>query len=147
LQIQIIFTLLTTLPPLSVSFTDSCLFPHGEYYYKIAIEGIGGTSPFSTIAYNTPQNYMPVINKISLRSLRYDTVTTLLFKATDADGDSIAFSVLQKPAFAVFTTNGNNTASLTFTPSASNIGFNKKNECSSKRFAWRKKTRPLSPLP
>ena len=56
----------------------------------------------------------------------YGTTTVIPITATDIDGDSLVYVIKQKPAFASFTNNGDNTATLSLHPSEAQQGkYNK----------------------
>lgn len=99
------------------TYVDGSLFPNTNYYYKVRALGTGGSnSNFTADVLGKTLNSNPVINKVSSFTMKYGTSKTLAFAATDADADPLVFTVLNLPAFASFTDNGNGTASLQLNP-------------------------------
>ena len=61
-------------------------------------------------------NMAPVIAAVNNQTMNEGGNLTLNFAATDANGDTISFSMASKPSFATFTDNGNGTATLQLAP-------------------------------
>lgn len=110
------FRLLATIPANSTSYKDSSLFGNVTYYYKITVNGAGGTSTTTSPVSAKTKNNAPVISKLSDRSVPYGTATVINIKATDADGENLSFSMSNQPSFATLVANGDNSATLTLTP-------------------------------
>ncbi len=117
------FSLLATLPPTATSYTDSSLGANLTYYYSINAIGTGGTSSSALTASATTKNTAPVITKLVNPSAPYGVSTAMPITATDADGDVLAFTAQNLPAFASLTDNGNNTASLNLNPAITDSGI------------------------
>ncbi|HXS35447.1 MAG TPA: PA14 domain-containing protein, partial [Flavipsychrobacter sp.] len=119
------FKYLSTLSGSATTYTDSSLFGNINYYYKINSTGVGGTSAFSVIDSARTKDNPPVIVKVPVRlNARYSTTTTIPFSATDADGDSLVFTIQNMPSsFGTFTSNGNQTATLTLNPTSNMQGY------------------------
>ncbi|HXS37426.1 MAG TPA: PA14 domain-containing protein [Flavipsychrobacter sp.] len=114
---------LATLPAGSTSYSDTSLFGNVNYYYKITCSNAGGTSGSAVDSARTKDN-RPVIVKVAPRlNAQYNTTTTIPFSATDADGDALAFTIQNKPAFGTFVDNGNQTATLTLNPDSTMAGY------------------------
>lgn len=116
------FKQLASLPANSNNYVDSSLFAHIKYYYKINVTGIGGSTNSSGVISAITADNAPVITDLNDRSIRYDITTVIQLTATDSDGDSLSYKILQKPSFAIFTSNNNNTGTLTLNPTSANLG-------------------------
>lgn len=116
------FKLRSTLPANSTAYNDSSLFAHTTYYYKILTVGVADTSSQSAVVFKTTTNNLPVINDIENRSVRYGITTTIPVSATEPDNDNLSYSLKNNPPFASITQNGNNTASLTLSPTSAQQG-------------------------
>ncbi|HYJ64733.1 MAG TPA: fibronectin type III domain-containing protein, partial [Parafilimonas sp.] len=116
------FKQLASLPANSNSYIDSSLFANITYYYKINVIGVGGSKNSSLVIHATTGDNFPVITDLSNRSARYGITTIIPITATDIDGDLLSYTILQKPSFATFTSNSDNTATLTLNPTSSNQG-------------------------
>ena len=112
------YLLLATLPANTTSFTDTGLFANAIYYYKIRSVNEGGSSFFSNEDSAKTNNNLPVITKLSDRSVRYGVTTTILLSATDNDGDAISFTPQNFPAFASLQDNHDRTATITLNPAS-----------------------------
>jgi fibronectin type 3 domain-containing protein len=100
-------------------YTDTALFGHTTYYYRLVANGIGGSSAPVTFSATTPDN-PPVFAAIaSPQFLNYTKTGTVNVNVTDVDGDVIALTASNLPSFATFTPGtGNGTGTLTFTPAS-----------------------------
>jgi len=116
------FKQIATLSANANTFTDSVLYAHITYYYKIKVAGVGGTANYSSIVSAKTFNNAPVLISIADRSARYDISTNIIVSANDADGDALSFAAQNLPAFASLVNNGDRTASLVVNPSAANQG-------------------------
>lgn len=116
------FKQLASLPVNSNSYVDSSLFAHITYYYKVVVNGVGGSSNSSSVVSATTDNNFPVIADLTNRSAPYGAITTITVTATDIDGDPLSYTILQKPSFATFTSNSDNTATITLNPSSADQG-------------------------
>lgn len=116
------YTLLTTLPANMVAYTDSGVFAHVPYFYKIRSKNVGGTSAFTAEATSASLNSVPAMAELANRSARFGTQLVVSLAATDADGDSLTLTGLNVPAFGVLTGTGAGTATLTFSPSTADQG-------------------------
>jgi len=116
------YLLLKTLPANTASYTDTALFAHAIYYYKVRATGVGGKSAYGNEDSARAGNNKPVIVDIPNKTVRYGIATSLTVSATDADGDALNFLVQNKPGFATLTDNGNGTANLALNPLTSDAG-------------------------
>lgn len=114
--------LLASLPANSNNYIDSSLFAHITYYYKVNVTGVGGSTNSSSVASAVTNDNAPIITDLSNRSARYATTTVIPVTATDIDGDPLSYTILQKPSFATFTSNGDNTGTLTLNPTSADQG-------------------------
>ena len=112
------YLLFATLPANTTSYSDTGLFANAVYYYKIRSVNDGGNSNFSNEDSAKTSNYLPVITKLTDRSVRYGVTTVIQLSATDADGDAISFAPQNFPAFASLVDNGNKTATITLNPAS-----------------------------
>lgn len=116
------FKLVTSLPANTKTYNDSSLLAHTTYYYKVSAVGVGNTfSNTAAFSAKTKDN-LPVITEVESRSVRYDITTVLQITATDPDGDSLSYTIKNKPTWATFTSNANSTATLTLKPKSANQG-------------------------
>jgi predicted esterase len=116
------FKFLSSLPVNAKSYNDSSLLPHLTYYYRVSVIGAGSTSN-STAAFSAKtKNNVPVITDLQNRSVRYGVTTIITVSANDPDGDSLSHTIKNKPTWATFKSNGNNTATLTLKPKSANQG-------------------------
>ncbi len=116
------FRSVASLPPNSASYNDSSLFAHLTYYYRISVNGVGGTYNNAAVVSAKTTDNAPVITDLASRSVRYGITTVIKLTATDVDGDSLTYSILNKPSWATLTNNGNNTANFTLKPTSANQG-------------------------
>ncbi|MEO8711490.1 MAG: T9SS type A sorting domain-containing protein, partial [Parafilimonas sp.] len=116
------FKFLASLPANSVAYTDSGLFAHLKYFYKLSVIGAGNASNTTKAFSAKTANNAPVVNDIASRSVRYGITTPLIVSASDVDGDSLIFTIKNKPGWATFIKNGDNTATLMLKPKAASNG-------------------------
>lgn len=99
------------------------LTPLTNYVIIVSSTDTSGNSTSSSInlGTNNNSNSLPIIN--GTPSLVMTTQDNYQFSpsANDSDGDSLSFSILNKPSWAIF---DNQTGSLTGTPGASGVGIN-----------------------
>ena len=116
------FKFLSSLPVNASSYTDSSLFGHTLYYYYVSVLGAGGIYTNSNKFKAKTLDNAPAITNVENRSVRYGITTILKITANDADGDSLIYSILNKPTWAKLTNNGDNTADFKLTPKSANQG-------------------------
>jgi predicted esterase len=116
------FKQLATLPANSNAYTDSSLFAHITYYYKVIATRVGGSTSSSNITSATTSNNLPIITDITDRSVPYGITTVISVTATDIDGDSLSYHINGRPSFASFASKPNNTGILTLNPTSSDQG-------------------------
>ncbi len=112
------YILFATLPANTVNFENQDLFANATYYYKVRAIGQGGGSAYSNEDSAKTKNTAPVFDSIRNRTVRYGITTQITISATDSDGDALAFTTVNLPAFASIVNNGNKTATLNLSPSA-----------------------------
>ncbi len=118
------FRLFSELGANTTSFTNSNLFAHLIYKYKIRAFNDGGYSEFTTPVSVTTLNSNPQFESLSDVSLFYDADLDKEIVAIDADGDLVSYSVYGSlPAFVSFIDNGDGTSNLSINPSLSDIGI------------------------
>lgn len=117
------YVLYATLNPNTTSFTDAGLFANSIYYYKIRAIGTGNNSSYSNEDSAKTWNTTPVILQLPTRTAKFGVTTSIVITATDADGDQVAFTPQNLPAFASLVDNGNNTATLTLNPTSGQQGL------------------------
>ncbi|MEJ7626044.1 MAG: LamG-like jellyroll fold domain-containing protein [Ferruginibacter sp.] len=98
------------------TYTDNSLFANTNYYYQVRAIGSGGNSGFTSTATAKTLNNRPVITDIANFTMRYNAQKTVSLTATDADGENVTLSILNKPSFGTFTITGNGTANLVLNP-------------------------------
>ncbi|MEO8109706.1 MAG: PA14 domain-containing protein [Ginsengibacter sp.] len=106
-----------------VSFSDSGLYANTIYYYKVRANGIGGFSAFSSTVSATTGNNAPAIAPVVDFAMYHSATQYVAIKATDIDGDILALSFQNLPSFASFSSTGNGTGNLIFTPNVSSDGL------------------------
>ena len=116
------FKQLATLPVNSNTYVDSSLFAHITYYYKIIVNGVGGSARFNSNCFATTRDNLPVITESIIEVHLMEQQLLFLITATDIDGDSLSYIIIQKPSFASFTSNKDNTATLTLNPASGQSG-------------------------
>ncbi len=111
------YTLLAAeLPANTTSYTNGGLAGNTTYYYFVTATNNAGVSAHSdTVSVQTP-NVAPVLNPIADVNMTTGQTVTLNIVATDEPGDNLSLSVSGLPSFANFTTTGNGTGIITFTP-------------------------------
>lgn len=117
------YTLLTTLPSNTQSYTDSSgIVGRTTYYYQIkAVNTNGGTFLPQEVAVQTPNND-PSLDEIESLVLSYGVSRTVTIRADDTDGDPITLSLSGLPSFASFTDEQNGTGTLLLTPTVADVG-------------------------
>ena len=63
-----------------------------------------------------PANNVPVLAAIGSKTMNELDTLVIPISATDADNDTLTFSIINAPSFATFVDNANGTATLTLTP-------------------------------
>jgi predicted esterase len=119
------YALDTTLTGRYSSYADSNLKAFSVYYYKVRAVNEGGSSAFcSEIADTTLANPMSIVTMASIptQNLYNDTTATITLAATSNLGTILTYTANNLPAFATLTSNGNNTATLTMSPSPTQLG-------------------------
>ncbi len=110
------FKQVALLPANSISYIDSSLFAHITYYYRIVANRVGGATSSPVTSSATTADNLPVITDLNNQGVPYGTTTTIPVIATDTDGDSLSYTILNMPSFATLTNNKDNTATLTLNP-------------------------------
>jgi len=67
-------------------------------------------------------NSAPTISGSPITSVTAGNLYNLTVTGSDSDGTNLSFNISNRPAWASFTSNGNNTATLSGTPQTDNIG-------------------------
>jgi predicted esterase len=116
------FKFLASLAINAKTYSDSSLFAHITYYYKVSVIGAGDTYNNAAAVSVKTKDDAPLITNIESSSVRYGVTTVIKISATDVDGDSLSYTIKNKPSWATLTNNGNNTANLTLNPKAANQG-------------------------
>jgi hypothetical protein len=63
-------------------------------------------------------NSKPIITPITNKTMPQNTTLVIPVTATDADGDTLTYSITNNPTYGTFVDNGNGTASLTLNPTS-----------------------------
>ncbi len=105
-----------------VNFSDSGLYANTTYYYKIRAIGVGGFSAYSPTVSAVTGNNAPLLTPVANFSMYHSATQSIAIKATDIDGDNLALSFLNLPAFATFNSTGNGTGNLVLSPNVSSDG-------------------------
>ena len=117
------FKLIETVTSATNTITNTNLFPHLAYRYKIRSFNAGGKSAFSTEVTATTANNFPIISALNPITMHYASTLSKTLLSTDADGDPVSYTVLSAlPAFVSFLDNGNGEATIGITPSISDVG-------------------------
>ena len=107
----------------TTTYTDANLFSNAVYYYKVTASNPGGKSAYTAEVKVTTQDNLPEITMLGNQFARYGTTTTVNLSATSVNSGTLAFTGnLSSLPFATLTDNGNRTATLTFSPVASQAG-------------------------
>ena len=70
-----------------------------------------------------PVNVVPVLSSIGDQTLQEGTSQSITVTATDGNGDALTFSSTTLPSYAIFTDNGNNTATFALQPQVGDAGI------------------------
>jgi fibronectin type 3 domain-containing protein len=117
------YVLIATLPGTTTSYTDGGLYANAVYYYKLTASNAGGVSAYATEVSGRTQDVHPVITKLGNQTAQYGVTTTVGLSATSVYPGTLSFTGHNLPTtFASLTDNGNNTATLTFSPTIANQG-------------------------
>lgn len=106
---------------------DTSLLSDGLHTVRAVITlDSGETVVFDTtfiVANNAPvENVAPVMNAASNMNVPAETTSSQTLSATDINGDTLSFTASSLPGFISFQDNGNNTASVSVQPAASDVG-------------------------
>ncbi|RYY51211.1 MAG: T9SS type A sorting domain-containing protein [Chitinophagaceae bacterium] len=120
------YRLLATIPGAAgatKAYIDSNLFANTNYYYKVRAKGIGGNSAYTPDVLVRTKNNVPQLSNISNFTMRFESQKTINLSATDVDQEAITLSFANPlPSFASFNNTGNGTGTITFNPSATDLG-------------------------
>ncbi|HTR27982.1 MAG TPA: PA14 domain-containing protein [Puia sp.] len=116
------FTVLANLAAGVTTYSDSALFGHQAYYYRLTATGPGGTSASTPALLVTTKDNPPVLNAVSQTFVRYNTSKSISFIASDADGDTVTIASGNLPSFANLTASGTRQALLSISPAQANQG-------------------------
>ncbi len=109
----------------ATEFTDNSVLSSTSYYYKIAAVNSYGTSGLTAAVSITTGNKTPVLGAINPIYVKTGNSATLNISATDDASDVLTVSVTNLPPFAVYTSTGNGTGNIQFTPGAASLGVYK----------------------
>ena len=112
---------LTEYPEGRISYTDEGLETNIRYLYKVVAVNAGGLSESEVLAVTT-RNRAPELTDLADLTIRQGESFELAIAGSDADGDALAITAINLPAFAELEDNGDGTGRLRFTPSASDEG-------------------------
>ncbi|MEQ9441027.1 MAG: cellulose binding domain-containing protein [Cyclobacteriaceae bacterium] len=84
---------------------------------------INGVYDVGALEYGSSGNKAPILSTIGDTSVFEGDTLFIDISATDLDGDPVSFTASNLPSFAAFTDNGDNTATLTFTPQIGEEGL------------------------
>jgi hypothetical protein len=104
------------------TWSDSSLFGHQAYYYKLTATGPGGTSASTPAMLVTTKDNPPVLNIVPTTFVRYGTTKSIPLSTTDADGDTVTITAGNLPSFGSLTSTGIGQATLSFNPAQANQG-------------------------
>lgn len=110
------------LPANTTSFTDTGLYGNTLYYYKVKTIGKSSSSGDKPAIKIRTKNSLPIMVKFVNISVPSGIQTILPVTATDADTDTLIFSISQRPGFVSLNTNGTDTALLVFNPPSTKKG-------------------------
>lgn len=114
---------IATLSANTASFTDTDLYAHTLYYYKVLSKNVRGSSAYSNEIGVTTLNSVPVVAPVVNRAMRFDEQTQFVITATDADNDFLVFGAPALPAYAHLFDYGDGTAVLELTPTIDDLGI------------------------
>lgn len=109
------------LPANATSFIDTGLYGNTIYFYKIITIGVASMSADKPAKRAKTKNNLPIITKLSNKTIPAGTQTIILITAFDTDADSLRFSTRNLPVFAALIKNGTDTAFLTFNPAQKGV--------------------------
>ncbi len=89
---------------------------------RVADGNGGADSETITITVNPPPNAAPVLAAIGNKTLTAGNVMNVQITATDANGDTLTFTLPTKPAFATLTDNNDGTGVIRLAPTTSQAG-------------------------
>ncbi|WP_161596748.1 fibronectin type III domain-containing protein [Chitinophaga vietnamensis] len=91
----------------SGTFSDTSIFANQQYSYQVRALNAGGNSAWSNIASATALNNPPVIQAIPDQTSRYDVSSMIPVIASDPDGDSLTYTLVNMPPFITLVQNAN----------------------------------------
>jgi len=71
---------------------------------------------------STTYNHEPVLDYVGNKSVNEDELLQFTITASDEDGNALSFSISNRPNNAIFTDNGDNTATFSWTPTYDDSG-------------------------
>jgi large repetitive protein len=105
------------------NYIDSNLFSNSNYYYKVRVIGIGGTSDFTANLLERTNNNPPVLAQIQNFTMRYGAQKNINLAATDVDLETMVLSFVNLlPSFATFVNTGNGIGTIQFNPTTTDQG-------------------------
>ena len=107
------------------TYTDNTALSSTSYFYKIEATNNNGTSGFTNVINVVTGNKPPVLTNINNQILKSGTTSALSITATDDAGDVLTTTVSNLPSFASYSNTGNGTGTITFSPSAADLGVYK----------------------
>lgn len=115
------FVIYKNLPAGSTSFEDTGLFANANYFYKIRVNGAGGSVTSSQIA-GTTSNNVPTLEVLHDTTLKFGKTLDVGVYAKDKDNDPLTFVITGLPVFGTFTDYEDGSGNLQFTPNNSQLG-------------------------
>lgn len=116
------FNKVATLAPNTTQFTDTSLFAHTNYTFKVSSKNVRGSSDYSNVVSAVSLNTTPQLNGVADVTLRFDEVRSIPLSALDADNDFLVIGGVGLPEFAQIFDDGTGNGILTVAPSEANLG-------------------------
>lgn len=115
------FSKVATLPANTTQFTDSSLFAHTKYAFKVLSANVRGGSAFSNELVLTSLNSNPVLSGVTDVTLHFEDEKTIPLTATDPDNDFVVIGG-ELPEFVQLFDDGEGNGLLTIAPTEADLG-------------------------
>ena len=116
------FVLIRNLPANATTFTETGLYATSIAYYKVQAVNETGGSGFSNEDSARTFTEVPDLNPIENQYMRYGTVLQVNISASSNLSGDIDIDIDNLPSFGSYTSNGNGTGTLSFSPSVAQQG-------------------------
>lgn len=116
------FTLLTTLPAKSNSYTDNAVVSFAQYYYYVMGVNDNGNGERSDVLPVIAGNNAPAISTVNNMFVKTDATLSQDFSVTDP-GDNVVVSIPDKPSFITLQNLGGQNYRINVAPTIDNLGW------------------------